>query len=123
MSQKLLPSSKLSAPLNAKAAAIESLIMEATPHETIRQLVKLCEVLIKEVEAARKNGSSRPGTSSSPARPSSGSTGGSAVGGSTDGIGQEPVLKVMESVSSSRTSELAELAQLRDEVKKLLSST
>ena len=29
---------------DASSAALESLVMEASPHETIRQLVRLCEV-------------------------------------------------------------------------------
>jgi hypothetical protein len=29
---------------DARSAALESLVMEASPHETIRQLVRLCEV-------------------------------------------------------------------------------
>ena len=29
---------------DARAAALESLVMDASPYETIRQLVRLCEV-------------------------------------------------------------------------------
>lgn len=35
---------RASSPSDARAAALESLVMDASPHETIRQLVRLCEV-------------------------------------------------------------------------------
>ncbi|KAG2489114.1 hypothetical protein HYH03_012340 [Edaphochlamys debaryana] len=90
----------------------EEMVSSASPNELIRQLVRLCEVLIKEVESCRAgrpstsagSGGVRPGTATG-VRPTTPGPGGSAGAASTSG--------------PPPTAEAAELAQLRVEVERL----
>ncbi|GLI65371.1 hypothetical protein VaNZ11_008922, partial [Volvox africanus] len=97
--------------LTVRRGMAEEMVASASPNELCRQLVRLCEVLIKEVEACRtgRPASSGPGTVARP---------GTAAG-------LRPMTPGLHSSSSAPSSsvltpaEVGELIQLRADVERL----
>ncbi|GIL76723.1 hypothetical protein Vretimale_8805 [Volvox reticuliferus] len=97
--------------LTVRRGMAEEMVASASPNELCRQLVRLCEVLIKEVEACRtgRPASSGPGTVARP---------GTAAG-------LRPMTAGLHSSSSAPSSsvltppEIGELIQLRADVERL----
>ncbi|KAG2429408.1 hypothetical protein HYH02_014063 [Chlamydomonas schloesseri] len=103
----------IATPQTVRRGMAEEMVAAAGPHELTRQLVRLCEVLIKEVEASRAGrphsanaALGRPGTAAG-ARPMTAAAGGASAS-------SEPVV-----VSTPATAAEGELAAARAEVARL----
>ncbi|KAG2431526.1 hypothetical protein HXX76_009540 [Chlamydomonas incerta] len=106
----------IATPQTVRRGMAEEMVAAAGPHELTRQLVRLCEVLIKEVEAARAGRPhsahavlGRPGTAAG-GRPTTPAPGGAAGASSSS----TPVV-----VSSPATAAEGELTAARAEVARL----
>lgn len=104
----------------------EEMVASASPHELVRQLVRLSEVLIKEVEAHRNGlaarppsggassgGGGRPGTASGIPRP------GTAAGQRPGTAAGQPSSATTVASNTLSQAEIGELVTLRAEVERL----